>query len=50
MIAQNPIVIKKIAAASPEVTYKTGERGNNIDAIEEGAKGAGGALKKLFGK
>ena len=50
MTAQNPNVIKKIVVASPEVTYEMGERGNNIDAIEEGAKGAGDALKKLFCK
>ncbi len=33
-ITQNPVVIKKIVIASPEVIYELGEGGSNIDAIQ----------------
>lgn len=33
-ITQNPVVIKEILIASPEVTYEVGEKGSNVDAIQ----------------
>ncbi len=34
-VTQNPVVIKKIVIASPEVTYERGEGGSNLDAIQQ---------------
>jgi hypothetical protein len=33
-VTQNPIVIKKVLVASPEVIYELGKGGSNIDAIQ----------------
>jgi len=33
-ITQNPIIIKKIVIAAPDVTYELGEKGSNVDAIQ----------------
>lgn len=43
-VTGNPIVIKDISVASPEVTYETGAQGSNIDAIQRNiaAKSGGG--------
>ena len=43
----NPIVIKDVSVASPEVTYELGAQGSNIDAIQRNvaAKTAGGSAK-----
>lgn len=43
-VTGNPIVIKDISVASPEVTYETGAQGSNIDAIQRNiaAKTGGG--------
>lgn len=43
-VTGNPIVIKDITVASPEVTYETGAQGSNIDAIQRNiaAKSGGG--------
>ncbi len=34
-ITQNPVVIKKVVIASPDVTYELGEKGSNVDAIQQ---------------
>lgn len=43
-VTGNPIVIKDITVASPEVTYETGAQGSNIDALQRNiaAKTGGG--------
>lgn len=43
-VTGNPIVIKDISVASPEVTYETGAQGSNIDVIQRNiaAKSGGG--------
>ena len=47
-VTQDPIVIKEVAIAGPEVTYELGAEGSNIDAINKNvqAYGSGSGAKK----
>lgn len=44
-VTGNPIVIKDITVASPEVTVELGAQGSNLDAIQRNLAGKGGGAK-----
>ncbi|MBX9634742.1 MAG: hypothetical protein K2X44_07145 [Magnetospirillum sp.] len=41
-VTGNPVVIKEIVVASPEVTYELGGQGSNLDALQRNLAGSGG--------
>lgn len=41
-VTANPVVIKDITVASPEVTVELGEKGSNLDVIQSNIAGKGG--------
>ena len=42
-VTQDPIVIKEVVVASPEVTYELGAEGSNLDAIQKNVESFGGS-------
>ena len=45
-VTQDPIVIKEVVIAGPEVTYELGADGSNLDAIQKNVEGYGGGGQK----
>lgn len=45
-VTQDPIVIKEVVVAGPEVTYELGTEGSNIDAIKRNVERYGSGEKK----
>ncbi|NIO10146.1 MAG: hypothetical protein GTO40_19930 [Deltaproteobacteria bacterium] len=44
-VTQNPVVIKEIVIAAPEITYEVGTKGSNIDVIKRNVSAYGGGSK-----
>ena len=42
-VTQDPIVIKEVVVAAPEVTYELGAEGSNLDAIQKNVERFGGS-------
>lgn len=45
-VTKDPIVIKQVVVAAPEITYELGEKGSNIDVIKNNVSGPGSAAGK----